>query len=266
MRCATSSTGSASSAPTKSRASKRTVNTGAACGSKEDTYYYTPWRAPGFAPIFDSCGMAGGRALGPGRHGAVYRNTSHAKQGDLGSVVLPAMAPQATWKAGETVEVSWALSANHGGGYQYRLCPADGTLDEACFTKTVLPFVGGKQSFRWGGLNGTQIWFDGTYVSEGTNPPGSTWAMNPIPRNGEAHSTLDGRGFKPRCEEVPGCGDTAVESRCFCSGMWGPYDLEIIDYVKIPDRLPRGRYVLGWRWDCEESNQVWNSCSDVAIV
>ena len=81
------------------------------------------------------------------------------------------------------------------------------------------------------------------------------------PRN----STLDGRGFKPRCEEVPNCGDEAVESRCFCSGMWGPYDLEIVDYVQIPADLKPGKYVLGWRWDCEESNQIWNSCSDVEI-
>ena len=205
-------------------------------GLQEDNYYYTPWRAPGFAPLFDSCGIAGGRSEGPGGHGAVYKATSHAKQGDLGTSVLPAMDPQATWKAGDTVEVSWALSANHGGGYLYRLCPADAKLDEECFLKHVLPFMG-KQSFRWGGLGGTQIWFNGTYVSEGTNPPGSVWAMNPIPRNGEANSTLDGKGFKPRCEEVPGCGDEAVESRCFCSGMWGPYDLEIIDYVQVRVRV-----------------------------
>jgi len=45
--------------------------------------------------------------------------------GDAGSKTLPKMPSQVTWKAGETVEVAWALQANHGGGYQYRLCPAD---------------------------------------------------------------------------------------------------------------------------------------------
>merc|ERR1711934_285419 len=71
--------------PTLCDPAKRTVNTGAECGSKEDTYYYTPWRAPGFAPLFDSCGTAGGRVqgMGPGGHGAVYKNTKHAKMGDL---------------------------------------------------------------------------------------------------------------------------------------------------------------------------------------
>jgi len=59
--------------------------------------------------------------------------------------------------------------------------------------------------------------------------------------------------------------------------MWGPYNMEIVDMVKvissqffihnaadvaltpatrvcvhqIPDDLPAGPYVLGWRWDCE---------------
>ena len=48
--------------------------------------------------------------------------------------------------------------------------------------------------------------------------------------------------------------------------MWGPFDLEIVDLVRIPDTLPAGDYVLGWRWDCEESSQVWPSCSDVTIT
>jgi hypothetical protein len=36
--------------------------------------------------------------------------------------------------------------------------------------------------------------------------------------------------------------------------MWGPYNLEIVDKVKVPD-VPAGDYVVGWRWDCEESAQ-----------
>lgn len=40
----------------------------------------------------------------------------------------------------------------------------------------------------------------------------------------------------------------------------------LVDYVKIPNDIPAGDYVLGWRWDCEQSNQIWQSCSDVTIV
>ena len=43
----------------------RTANTQAQCGSAEDFYYYSPWRAPGRAPVIDSCGSAGGRFPGP---------------------------------------------------------------------------------------------------------------------------------------------------------------------------------------------------------
>ena len=40
----------------------------AACGAADDYYYYSPWRAPGDAPVYDSCGLAGGGAclVGPG--------------------------------------------------------------------------------------------------------------------------------------------------------------------------------------------------------
>eukprot|EP01043_Picozoa_sp_COSAG02_P094072 COSAG02_NODE_30541_length_549_cov_0.817778_1_plen_95_part_10 len=49
--------------------------------------------------------------------------------------------------------------------------------------RTPLSFVG-YQGLRWGGgpaHGGTEIFFRGTYVSEGTTPAGSVWAQNPIP-------------------------------------------------------------------------------------
>ena len=27
-----------------------------------------------------------------------------------------------------------------------------------------------------------------------------------------------------------------------------------------------GEYLLSWRWDCEESTQVWQNCADVVLV
>ena len=41
------------------------------------------------------------------------------------------------------------------------------------------------------------------------------------------------RSFPPRCPEVADCGSTEVNSRCRCSGMWGPYDLVIVDIVQV---------------------------------
>ena len=91
----------------------RTVNTHAACGSAEDIYYWSPWRAPGLAPILDACGSAGGRY--PGFSLTTFQNSSAARQGDLGSQ-LPPMPPMARWHPGARVEVGWSIFANHGGG------------------------------------------------------------------------------------------------------------------------------------------------------
>jgi predicted carbohydrate-binding protein with CBM5 and CBM33 domain len=36
--------------------------------------------------------------------------------------------------------------------------------------------------------------------------------------------------------------------------------------VILPKTLPAGDYVLGWRWDCEETAQIWANCADVTIA
>ena len=35
----------------------------------------------------------------------------------------------------------------------------------------------------------------------------------------------------------------------------------IEDEVRVPATLPAGEYVVGFRWDCETSSQVWTSCA-----
>jgi len=171
---------------------------------------------------------------------------------------------------------------NHGGGYQYRVCPAHETPTEACFQRHPLPFTG-TQSLRWN--DGTQVWIKGTFVSEGTSPPGSTWAMNPLPRihfdsasSGQPRDfsgcTAPARGracrvFDPPCEEgnppwAPVNGSFAVDVEGLCSG--DATRVQIVDVVQVPAELPPGDYVLGWRWDCEETAQIWSNCADVTIT
>ena len=55
---------------------------------------------------------------------------------------------------------------------------------------------------------------------------------------------------------------------CKCSGLGEQLStsLEVVDRVLVPKGTAPGRYVLQWRWDCEESTQVWNSCSDIFII
>jgi hypothetical protein len=68
-------------------------------------------------------------------------DTPLVKFGDLGSM-LPKQPSGTVWKAGSTVDTMWAIRANHGGGYQYRLCPVTSNLTEECFQKTPMPFAG----------------------------------------------------------------------------------------------------------------------------
>mmetsp|Transcript_70784 Transcript_70784/g.170957 ORF Transcript_70784/g.170957 Transcript_70784/m.170957 type:complete len:466 (+) Transcript_70784:80-1477(+) len=255
----------------------RTVNSQAECGGAEDIYFYSPWRAPGAAPVIDPCGSAGGRFVGQGigGAGAQFQNSSLARQGDRGSG-LPPMAPQAYWQAGASVEVGWTVAANHGGGYAYRLARADEPLSEAAFRRTPLDFVG-KAALRWDGDVAGQLAFDpvalGWQTDQGTVPAGSSWRKNPIPT---VLWEREGPSFEPLCSESEACrgyqvhgGGAPGEHACRCSGHsnGGPLlpNLEMVDRVRIPATLRPGPYVLQWRWDCEESDQVWASCADVSI-
>ena len=55
------------------------------------------------------------------------------------------------------------------------------------------------------------------------------------------------------------------DARSLSGAMVRLPQLEIVDHVRIPSTLPAGDYVLGWRWDCEESTQIWTSCADVEV-
>ena len=194
-----------------------------------------------------------------------------SKVGDLGSN-LPPLDTGTMWKMGSDVEVAWALRAWHGGGYTYRLCPAESPLTEECFQNMNLKF-NGNSSLRWGGIGGEELSFSsderGWEVSTGTVLAGSTWRKIPIPRTANEWM-MYGANFEPVCAESKKCSNSTSPREyrkaavCKCSGDWND-QVKIVDRVRIPAGLKPGKYVLGWRWDCEESAQVWTSCSDVTI-
>ena len=102
-------------APTLPREA-RTVNTDVEDGAEKDYYMYSPWRAPGSSHVLDPCGVAGGVTswkAGPHPYGISYINTSNARAGDNGTN-LKRRDTGVVWTAGEVVEVSWSINANHG--------------------------------------------------------------------------------------------------------------------------------------------------------
>lgn len=249
-----------------------------------DSYSFNPWMRPGSAPIEDPCGMAGGTSpanSGPGD--AVFGSTPLASMGDLGSRTLPYSPSGVEWVAGEWVEVKWGMRFNHGGGYQYRLCPGLNAT-EACFKSHPMAFEPSGQQLEW--LNGTRYLIPGVFVKV----DGATWARNPIPRinfdsssSGQAANatgcwpdpTTGGatgpacRQFAPPCPQDDGWfADPSVgtdkSGQGACSGDW-THGL-VVDLVQVPPEFPPGPAVLGWRWDCEETTQVWANCADVLVL
>lgn len=202
------------------------------CGDKNPTDFpctpghSTPWCAPGTAPVRSPCGIFSGGWNSDGR--------------DM--LDLPRKS-QAQWKAGSQVDIAFSISANHGGGYTYRICPVNSDLSEACFQQNVLEFTGATQEI---------IDVTGKVVAEipairtnsKTFPVGSTWTRNPVPTEKNASAP------------IPGLPD-----------LWGrgPFFYSIQDKVIVP-KVPAGEYVLSWRWDAEQTKQVWSHCSDVTIL
>eukprot|EP00316_Scyphosphaera_apsteinii_P020496 CAMPEP_0119304344 /NCGR_PEP_ID=MMETSP1333-20130426/5583_1 /TAXON_ID=418940 /ORGANISM="Scyphosphaera apsteinii, Strain RCC1455" /LENGTH=373 /DNA_ID=CAMNT_0007307203 /DNA_START=9 /DNA_END=1130 /DNA_ORIENTATION=+ len=268
----------------------RTVNRNVTAGSELDIYKHNPWRAPGTAPVGDACGLAGGTPWKEEvSEAGDYTTTKFAHHG-MNGTKLPPLDTGVVWTLGLEAEVTWQIENNHGGGYTYRLCPADAPLTEACFQAHPLEFVSDKQAIVF--QNGTLLPIKGIFTREGTHPAGSMWARLPIPSNGLGPNCLPGpndtaatmHACQPWEKEIaPGapcapCPGTPGSdcSRCDngpvsyvppCDGCVGnDHHHAIRDVVKVPTDLPPGKYVLGWRWDCEATAQVWSSCSDITLV
>lgn len=108
-------------------------------------------------------------------------NTTFAHHGTRGSSLgpLPDYTPP-KWTIGGQAMVTWQIRNNHGGGYQYRLCPANEELTEECFQAHPLEFVREKQAIVF--ANGTRLPINGTFVDgDQVQPANSTWSMIPIP-------------------------------------------------------------------------------------
>merc|ERR1711971_800760 len=131
------------------------------------------------------------------------------------------------------------FSEHHGGKdpdcmpYWYRLCkmPHGGIKDvtEECFQQTPLEFEGEDQwvVYRADAHSGHRTRVSANRTTEGTFPPGSMWTMNPL---------------FPAVETDPADHEHGQG--------------EVIDYVKVPETLEPGLYILGFRWDCKCSPQV----------
>jgi len=340
---------------------------------KGDWTKWMPWRSPGLAgkgnPKFQPCGVNSGALASQPEPPTSTHDVANGAPGTLLSM-LPKQE-WSTWKAGSVVEAEWAIYANHGGGYNYRICKydGDGSLTEECYQKTPLEFATPETEIRYKDNSKAPFNITSPTTNVGTFPAGSQWRKSPVPMcncdigincggKGDEVAVQEAqkrvadysfeamvRGGKPSgctpvtrancgidytdncmkcgnssawdCEECcPGCtmakkGDYAY---CQCGkgpspgkqGMYtsyknshfrpgqtsdlcpsgvqfptfwdegagagvvgkgfGGFMFTMVDYLKVPADLPAGQYSVSWRWDCEETPQVWNSCADISVV
>jgi len=262
-----------------------TTNIDAKYGSIEDIWKYNPWRAPGKAPTADPCGMAGGNTYEVFNAGA-YNATRWAKQGDLATKVLGKRTDlyQTVWHRGSTERTRWEITAQHGGGYTYQLCPADSEITEECFAASQLQFATPHQQKVIHADPTQDFMIDLIVVAEGG---GSGWAINPFPyassapcdwnpsiygehckwsckKCGAPWWAADGACPDPQCSHHKELSNTTNYGKAFTGKTKGANTVE--DYLVIPESIKAGDYVLRWRWDAEASSQIWTTCSDITIV
>ena len=284
-----------------------------------------PWRAPGSAHVWSPCGHDGGNPRGcpAGNPNNVtdgacsWRWPKCHKVAPLGGPTcgaggyahgpdareLPGNSNPLLWAAGSVVEVAWRNTANHGGGYSYRLCKkpkANGNLGvtEECFQRTPLRFVGDRQWLQMN--NGTRFEIPAIRTSEGTVPTGSSWTRYPIPScynpsdpvdptTCYSHANVDVPGKQPSLNFPPpvegvfpvvggshglfgyissfarGYPGTTAGDNYFPNSTEFMPDFAIVDKVQLPAGLDPGDYVVSFRYDCEQTSQVWSTCGDVRI-
>ena len=93
---------------------------------------------------------------------------------------------------------------------------------------------------------------------------GSMWAMNPLPRSPSDFPPPCKAGSSPPVRAPMAVGQYGTNPGP-CAGNW-PTTVIVMDTVRVPADIEPGEYVLGWRWDCEMTAQVWGACSDITIV
>merc|ERR1712086_30320 len=288
----------------------RTANRASVPGSVADVFKYNPWRAPGEAPVYDSCGMAGGANV-PSTAAAEYTTTQFAKQGELGTQVLRPRPTGTIWKRGTVAYARQQSTAPHGGGYIFRLCPANESLTEECFNRVPLEFATpDKHTLRFADSKLDRE-INATLVTEGGGkgwmvwpwPGGSTGDLMYVVKPGEhcfyPNNTRDnGEGpTVPGRAYCPGCGAPRYlsDGACPCQGQYPAVNISLTcpevpphagsdlrftpdpapghssssyaleDGLKVPLDIAAGEWVLSYRWDCEMTSQIWQSCADLTI-
>ena len=159
-----------------------------------------------------------------------------------------------TWVRGGVAAARWQQTAAHGGGYQYRLCPASEPLTEECFQRHPLEFASPYTHTARFADPALDRKIKATPVVDG---PAKGWMRLPLPFISdvacdyvvtEGHCQWDAPDFTrcPGCKPPHYASDTACPSTC--KPQWPELPANAgSDPNVFPDPLPGARALLARR-------------------
>ncbi|GMH49773.1 hypothetical protein TL16_g00610 [Triparma laevis f. inornata] len=162
----------------------------------------------------------------------------------------------ATYKPAEIIDVEWCVSniADHGGLYSYRICTDDSIVApfiEPDHTPNDSEMAALETCFQAGQLRCDDV--PGQECPVHPDCVGTDWGCASAKSWFACGPKDDGR-----CMSAP----SATGESCKTHGADGTI---LRDQVKLPD-FTSNHTLLGFRWDCEDTGQLWLHCADIAIV
>jgi len=204
--------------------------------------YNRPWAAPGKS--LSNIGPCGSKPYGS-------RTNWNKPEHGWGTQVT------ATYRAGDIIDVEWCVSTNadHGGSYSYRLC-----TDESIVAKYIDPnytpnendHAEMEECFQRGILSCQDV-------------PGQNCRVHPSCEGGmECMQASSWFHCEPHMS-LGGGSCSAVGQIGACNAHNGGGSL-IKDRVRLPDNFASNHTLIGFRWDCQQTGQLWLHCADVKIL
>merc|ERR1711939_1138587 len=160
-------------------------------------------------------------------------------------------------------------------------------MGERCFQSNHLTFANSNSTIHFDDNSHADITIAGKIY---TPEDGRQWKLSPIPGcacdnglscggkedslRGSSCSYPEATTYSHKGSATPACPTGTQFEPQFTqftqgyltefAGQPGANAFTVMDEVNVPN-VP-GEYVLGWRWDCEETDQVWASCADIVIT
>jgi len=161
----------------------------------------------------------------------------------------------ATYNAGDVIDVEWCVSdsADHGGVYSYRICQDDSITAKYLdpnYTPNEKDWADMEECFQKGILKCSDV--EGQDCKVHPDCGGTGWGCETSYDEWFNCGPLDGGR----------CMNTGTDEVCNVHGGTGRI---LRDKVKLPD-FRSNHTLMGFRWDCEDTTQLWMNCADIALV